>query len=225
MAKTAARKKPALQNNIHACGIDEAGRGPLAGPVIAACVYIPEEKQGLSFWAEIRDSKKLSAKKRDDLFLHINEHALCGIGQADVAEIDELNIHHATLLAMKRAYFAMTSSRRKPGSSSVHQEDPGLRRDDVTILIDGKFTPPGLPVAATPVIGGDGLHLPIAAASILAKVTRDRIMAALHEKYPAYGWAKNAGYGTPEHLEALKIHGVTIHHRRSFSPVNQRIPD
>lgn len=181
------------------CGIDEVGRGPLAGPVMAACVLIPEDTQPLSFWAEITDSKKLSAKKREALFPLITGHTLWGLGEASAQEIDTLNIHHATLLAMRRAYQAA-------GLPLPHR-----------VLVDGKFCP-DLPCPAQAVVKGDSKHVQIAAASILAKVTRDRLMADLDETYPAYGWTRNAGYGTAEHRKAIETHGITPHHRKSFAP-------
>ena len=195
-------------NQIIVCGIDEAGRGPLAGPVTAACVYIPSGKRPLDFWKNVTDSKKLSIKKRDMLFDPIRENSCYGIAEASAEEIDSLNIHHATLLAMKRAYEAMCRDfNLKPARA----------------LVDGKFAP-DITCEKLPVIGGDALSLSIGAASILAKVTRDRLMTELHTAHPAYNWKKNAGYGTAEHMEAIKIHGVTIHHRRSYAPVRDAIP-
>lgn len=186
------------------CGIDEAGRGPLAGPVVAACVLIPAKARGLPFWDGVTDSKKLSVKKREMLFPLIQQHCLCGIAEATAQEIDDLNIHHATLLAMQRAFFAC----------SPHNNDA------VLALIDGKFTP-ALPCTAQAIIGGDGKVLEIGAASILAKVTRDRVMTRLHADHPHYGWDRNAGYGTAEHRAALAQHGPTPHHRQSFAPIKQ----
>ena len=183
------------------CGIDEVGRGPLAGPVMAACVVIPVESLRLSFWSEITDSKKLTAKKREKLFPLIKEHTIWGLGQASEEEIDTLNIHHATLLAMKRAYM-----------------EAGITPQQA--LVDGKFCP-DIPCPAQAVVKGDSKHLEIAAASIIAKVTRDRLMAALHETWPVYGWKKNAGYGTAEHRAAIEEHGITPHHRKSFAPCNK----
>lgn len=185
---------------LNVVGIDEAGRGPLAGPVTAACVYIPEVKRGLSFWESVTDSKKLTAKKREYLFGHITEHCSFGIAEASALEIDAINIHQATLLAMKRAYEAC-----------------GDIANDHHALIDGKFCP-RIACKAQAVVGGDGKHLEIGAASILAKVTRDRLMHQLDALFPVYGWAKNAGYGTPEHMAAIEAHGITDHHRKSFAP-------
>lgn len=181
------------------CGIDEAGRAPLAGPVVAGCVFIPRDSRKLGFIRAINDSKKLSKDKRETLFDLICAHASFGVGMASPQEIDDLNIHHATLLAMKRAFENLRGP--KPAAA----------------IIDGKFAP-SLPCRTQTVIKGDGLSKSIAAASIIAKVTRDRLMCALHEKFPAYGWDRNAAYPTPEHLEAIQSHGITRHHRRSFAP-------
>lgn len=186
------------------CGIDEAGRGPLAGPVVAACVHIPGTALTHSFWQHVTDSKKISEPRREMLYAQITAHTSFGIAQASAEEIDQLNIHHATLLAMKRAYEAM---RRDHGAVTP-----------VAALVDGKFGP-SVTCAVKTVVKGDSKSLSIAAASILAKVTRDRIMVALHAEYPHYGWDSNAGYGTPAHIEGLKAHGVTPHHRRSYAPV------
>lgn len=185
------------------CGIDEVGRGPLAGPVMAACVIIPPEIANDNLLLSINDSKKLSLKKRESLFHFIQENCYHGLGTASVEEIDQLNIHHATLLAMQRAYETMTHN---------------TQTESCAALVDGKFVP-DLPIARQAVTKGDSISLSIAAASIVAKVTRDEMMANLHENFPAYGWERNAGYGTAEHLAALKEHGATPHHRRSFAPV------
>ncbi len=186
------------------CGIDEVGRGPLAGPVLAACVHIPKKMQRRRFLAEVRDSKKLSARKREVLFLQIREHTCFGIGMASPEEIDTLNIHHATLLAMRRACHSMLN-------------DFEIKPD--AALVDGKFIP-DLPLPhAEALVKGDNRSLSIASASILAKVTRDRIMARLHNDHPVYGWDHNAGYGTAQHLAGIKEHGITDYHRRSFSPI------
>lgn len=188
--------------DVPVCGIDEAGRAPLAGPVVAGCVFIPENSRKLKFLQAVNDSKKVSKPKREELFDLIREHASYGVGMASPQEIDALNIHHATLLAMKRAFENMKDS--APAAA----------------LIDGKFAP-ALPCMTKTVIKGDGLSKSIAAASIIAKVTRDRLMTALHEKFPVYGWDRNAAYPTPEHLAALKRHGLTPHHRLSFAPCAQ----
>lgn len=184
------------------CGIDEVGRGPLAGPVTSACVLIPQANLDNPLWQEINDSKKISAIKREKLFEPIKELCFYGIAEATCQEIDRLNIHHATLLAMKRAYTAMAEN------NAVTPQ---------TALIDGKF-PPDISCATQTVIKGDSLSLSIGAASILAKVTRDRLMTKLHEKHPHYGWDNNAGYGTKAHMEGLQSHGLTPFHRLSFAP-------
>jgi len=184
------------------CGIDEAGRAPLAGPVSAACVHVPEEKRDLPFWPSVRDSKKLSARMRDTLFDEIVAHCPHGIAFAEAHEIDAINIHHASHLAMTRAYRAMCRD---------------FRIVPAMALVDGKFLPKkDIDCAMLAVIGGDDISRSIAAASILAKVTRDRLMQELHEAYPAYGWDRNAGYPTAIHRNALSEHGPTPHHRQSF---------
>ncbi|GAB4138993.1 MAG: ribonuclease HII [Rhodothalassiaceae bacterium] len=179
-------------------GVDEVGRGPLAGPVVAAAVILDPDRipDGLD------DSKKLTPARRARLSLEIRAHALAvSVAEASVEEIDLLNIHAASLLAMRRAV-------------------EGLKPAPDACLIDGRHVPK-LAMPAEAVIGGDGLSLSIAAASIVAKFFRDRIMADLARAYPAYGWEKNAGYGVPAHLEALRIAGVTPHHRKSFRPIRQ----
>lgn len=176
------------------CGVDEAGRGPLAGPVFAAAVILDPNNipEGLN------DSKKLSEKKRDALFDPICQQALAyGIGQASVEEIEEHNILQATFMAMRRAVEALPV---KPDR----------------ILIDGNRIPEGLPAPAEFVIKGDALSASIAAASILAKVSRDRVMLHIAEQYPEYDFAKHKGYGTALHYERLAQYGISPVHRRSF---------
>ncbi len=197
------------------CGIDEVGRGPLAGPVVAACVFIPEEAKDLSFWQIVTDSKKLSAKKREMLYGEITACCACSIAEISPAEIDELNIHHATLKAMKGAFEQICHPERSEGSKILRAQGP--QDDNILCLIDGKFAP-DIPCRAQTVIKGDSKSLSIAAASIIAKVHRDRLMATLHEQHPHYGWDRNAGYGTAQHLEGIRLHGITPHHRRSFAP-------
>lgn len=178
-------------------GIDEVGRGPFAGPVVAAAVILNPEKTPVG----IQDSKKLSKSKREILFAELMESADVGIGEASVAEIDELNILQATFLSMKRAVEA-------------------LNQTPDHLLIDGNRDPKiGIPSQL--VVKGDSISLSIAAASIVAKVTRDRKMCALSEQYPHYGWEKNAGYGTAEHRKGLSLFGVTPQHRRSFAPIRK----
>lgn len=179
-------------------GIDEAGRGPLAGPVVAAAVILDD----LQLIAGLRDSKQLTAARREILFDEIRGRALCwSIAQASVAEIDRLNILQATLLAMRRAVMAL---RLKPN----------------LVLVDGNRLPV-LDVPAEPVVGGDDRIAAIAAASILAKVHRDRLCGELHTRYPGYGFAQHKGYPTSAHLSALREHGACPEHRRSFAPVAQ----
>lgn len=182
------------------CGVDEVGRGPLAGPVVAAAVVLDPAREipGLA------DSKKLSEKRREALYLEIDAHALAwSLGRAEVEEIDEINILHASLLAMRRAVEALPLV--------PHQA-----------LVDGNRLP-DLRCPARAIVGGDGSEPCISAASIMAKVARDREMAMLDECYPGYGLAKHKGYPTRQHLEALRALGVTVIHRRSFSPVRNLI--
>lgn len=178
-------------------GVDEAGRGPWAGPVVAAAVILDPAAipDGLN------DSKKLSAARRAALFAALGATARIGVGQASVDEIDRLNILHATMLAMQRAVANLPT------------------RPDIA-LIDGNRTP-DLPCAAEAIVKGDGRSLSIAAASIIAKVTRDRIMAELDTQFPGYGWKTNQGYGTKPHQAGLLRLGVTPHHRRSFKPIHK----
>ncbi|MGE0735089.1 MAG: ribonuclease HII [Alphaproteobacteria bacterium] len=184
-------------------GIDEAGRGPLAGPVVAAAVILRLERLPKKLIRDIDDSKKLTAARREALFDVIGEFAVIGVGEASVEEIDRLNILRATFLAMRRAVGNLT-----------HAPD--------VALVDGNQVPP-LPCRVRTVIGGDARSLSIAAASIMAKVTRDRFMSRMAERYPGYGWETNVGYGTPQHLEALKMLGPTPLHRTTFAPL-ARLP-
>ncbi len=177
-------------------GVDEAGRGPLAGPVVAAAVILDELRpiKGLN------DSKKLSARQREKLYDEIRAKALCcSVAQASVEEIDRLNILQATMLAMKRAV-------------------EGLRLKPAKVLVDGNRLPT-LDVLAEAIVKGDATVPAISAASILAKVTRDRWCAELDAQYPEYGFAGHKGYGTAEHLAALQVHGACPQHRKTFAPV------
>ncbi len=189
------------------CGIDEVGRGPLAGPVVAAAVRLPLGGLPAELLPLVHDSKVLTVRAREVAFEAIMGQLDHGIGRASVAEIDRLNIRQASRLAMQRAFFQL--------QGRAHREGPL-----VTALIDGN-DPPELPCSAIPIIGGDGRSCAIAAASILAKVTRDRIMTALAVEHPAYGWDSNAGYATAAHIAAIKIWGVTPHHRTSFGIVRE----
>lgn len=179
-------------------GVDEAGRGPWAGPVVAGAVILNYNLLP----SGINDSKKLTANKREKIYDEILENAITGVGISTVEEIDSINILEATKLAMQRAV------------SMLARQDIGL------VLIDGNKAPK-LNYKTQTVIGGDAKSLSIAAASIIAKVTRDRIMCELSQEYPEYGWEKNSGYGTKHHIEALKRHGVTQHHRRSYRPIRE----
>ena len=184
-------------------GIDEAGRGPLAGPVVAAAVILNRRRLAPEILAGIDDSKKLSKPAREAMFDILIRCARIGVGAASVSEIDCINIHHATLLAMRRAMTML---------------DPTPK----FALVDGKFAPqfgPEISCRVRTIVDGDALCFSIAAASIIAKVTRDKIMAKLALLYPGFGFDRNAGYGTPEHLSALEARGPTPHHRRSFAPV------
>lgn len=177
-------------------GVDEAGRGPLAGPVTAAAVILDPSRLP----AGLNDSKKLGARRRAMLFEDILNSAEVSVGHASVEEIDNLNILRAAHLAMTRAI-------------------EGLRPPADLALIDGNLVPRGLGLAARAIVRGDAASLSIAAASIVAKVTRDRIMMDLAQQWPGYGWEHNAGYPTNAHKAALLDLGLTPHHRRSFAPV------
>jgi ribonuclease HII len=182
------------------CGVDEAGRGPLAGPVSAAAVILNPARP----IAGLADSKKLSEKKRDLLAPQIREHALAwAVAYASVDEIDELNILQATLLAMRRAVLAL----------SVTPE---------YVLVDGLFCP-DTGIQSEAIVQGDSKVAAISAASILAKTARDALMLELHEQYPLYGFAGHKGYGTAAHLAALHEHGACAIHRCSFKPVHNAI--
>ena len=196
--------KPVRAANI-IIGVDEAGRGPLAGPVVAGAVLLGRDAP-----AGLDDSKKLSARKRAVLEVQIMESCHWAVGVVDPQEIDRINIFQATMLAMTRA---------------VQQLCEKLGSEPDLALIDGNKTPEGRCAdwrwPARAIVGGDALEPCISAASIIAKEHRDRIMRALAAEHPHYGWERNAGYGTREHLEALLRHGPTPHHRRSFAPVAQ----
>ncbi len=182
-------------------GVDEVGRGCLAGPVVAAAVVLPE---GVAL-PGVNDSKQLSARQRVAAYGAIAQVARAiGVGQCSVEEIDRLNILHASLEAMRRAVASLTEPRT------------GAPLAPDLLLVDGNRCFPHPPAEAVCVVKGDATSLAIAAASIVAKVTRDRLMAALGAAHPAYGWAANAGYPTASHRAAIRTHGVTPHHRPSF---------
>jgi ribonuclease HII len=181
------------------CGVDEAGRGPLAGPVVAAAVIVDRACFGGELSGRLDDSKLLSREAREACYQALLACARIGVGAASVREIDRINILRASLLAMSRAVAAL-----------------GVRPD--IALVDGNMAPP-LPCPAKTVVGGDGLSFSIAAASVVAKVTRDRIMRALAQRHPGYAWDTNVGYSTRAHFAAIAAFGVTVHHRHSFAPV------
>ncbi len=180
-------------------GLDEVGRGPLSGPVVAACVYIPEDLRTLPFVSEIRDSKALSEKKLERLYGEITTHFEWCVAEISPAEIDEINILQASLKAMAMSLLQMETV-------PVHA------------LVDGNKLP-NLPCPARAVVKGDSKSVSIAAASIVAKVTRDRIMRELHKTHPHYGWSTNVGYPSKVHLAGIVAHGITEHHRKSYAPV------
>jgi ribonuclease HII len=181
------------------CGVDEVGRGPLAGPVVAAAVIIDRACFSAELRENLDDSKQLKRDVREACYRALLDCARIGVGAASVREIDRINILRASHLAMARAVAA-------------------LRVAADIALIDGNMAPP-LACRAQPVVKGDSLSFSIAAASVIAKVTRDRIMQALARSYPAYGWETNVGYATRGHAEAIRRIGVTPHHRRSFETV------
>ena len=181
------------------CGVDEAGRGPLAGPVVAAAVILDRRRFRGMLRRELDDSKVLNREAREACFAALLASAKIGVGAASAREIDRINILRASLVAMRRAVTAL-----------------GLMPD--IALVDGNVAPP-LPCPVKTVVKGDALSFSIAAASVIAKVTRDRIMRALACRYPGYGWETNVGYSTVEHFDGIGRLGVTPHHRRSFEPV------
>ena len=182
-------------------GVDEVGRGPLAGPVVACAVVMPPDARAIR---GVDDSKRLVGRERERLATRIRERCLTiGVGAASVREIDRLNIYHAAVLAMRRALGR-------------------LRLTPDHVMVDGNPIRT-LGIDHTAVVGGDGCCHSIACASIVAKVTRDRLMRALALRHPHYHWETNAGYGTAEHHAGLATHGITAHHRRSFGPVSQLV--
>lgn len=189
-------------------GIDEAGRGPLAGPVIASCVLLDRSK----YPQKINDSKKLTEKTRENIFeelLELEDKNLFkfGVGIVNPETIDKINIRNATKLAMKTAYESLVDK---------------YNFNVDTVLVDGNFVPE-INTRAEYIIKGDAKSLSIAAASIIAKVTRDRMMLDLAEKYPEYYWQNNKGYGTKQHIEAINKYGITEHHRKSFIHIQQSL--
>lgn len=189
------------QTNLFIAGVDEAGRGPLVGSVVAAAVILDPNHP----IAGLNDSKKLTEKKREKLFIEIQEKALAwSIAEATHTEINELNILQATFLAMRRAV-------------------DGLQQQPMKVIVDGNQIPKGMTIACEAIVGGDATHAEISAASILAKVTRDRQMVELDQKYPLFGFAKHKGYPTKVHFEAIAQYGVIDEHRRSYTPVKRAL--
>jgi len=187
-------------------GIDEAGRGPLAGPVYAAAAIIDRARAARKLLRMIDDSKKLSPEQREEAYEAMVASGVVqfAIAEASVEEIDRLNILQATFLAMRRAVQA-------------------LEQSPEVALVDGNRAPPGLACRAETIVGGDAHSYSIAAASIFAKVARDRCMDALAAAFPGYGWERNRGYGSAQHLQALKLLGPTPHHRMSFAPLSRLV--
>jgi len=186
-------------------GVDEAGRGPLAGPVVAAAVLLSKPRP-----SGLDDSKKLNAARRAELETIIKRRCQWAVGVVEVEDIDRLNIFGATMLAMTLAVDALSAK---------------LGSEPMDVLIDGNMTPAGRRPEwrwpARAIVGGDAIEPCISAASIIAKEHRDRMMHAAAQHYPHYGWEKNKGYGTPDHMAALQVHGPTPLHRKSFAPVAQ----
>ena len=216
-APTKSKQVPTLEEEVallsqgysFIAGVDEAGRGSLAGPVVAAAVILPlgipfrfDPDECLACFEGVRDSKQLTARERERLFEVIMQHAVAvGVGIGSVEMIDERNILQATKYAMREALAQLTIPPQALLLDAIHL--------------------PGIELLQRSIIKGDALCLSIAAASIIAKVTRDRMMIQMHEHFPAYGFAQHKGYGTEYHLVALREHGATPHHRRSFAPVRE----
>ena len=199
-------KRCAEAGAIRIAGIDEVGRGPLAGPVVAAVAVIDRVVAKRKLLRLIDDSKKLTLEQREDAYAAMLDSGIVryAVGEASVEEIDTINILQATFLAMRRALQGLA-------------EQPDL------VLIDGNRAPPEFGCRTETIVGGDARSYSIAAASIIAKVTRDRYMRGLAASFPGYGWETNVGYRSPEHLVALNKLGPTAHHRRSFAPVRMAL--
>jgi ribonuclease HII len=210
-------------------GCDEVGRGCLAGPVVAAAVALPQirsTRSEIRNWKRIKDSKLLSADKREELSAIIKQHALWGIGMVDEKVIDKINIHHASLLAMRRAVNNLLChcERVHPSEAiclrdkvaSSPDKDLTPRNDKVFLFVDGKFPVPDVGMEQEAVVDGDNKILSVAAASIIAKVFRDELMRKLHSQYPVYNFAQHKGYATLEHRQMVIKHGLSDIHRASF---------
>lgn len=213
-------------------GIDEAGRGPLAGPVVAAAVMLRNVRLSISNfqtledkrWELVRDSKKLSPKQREEAFSFVQEQFHVGVGIVSAETIDRVNILQATFLAMRSA---ISELRRIMNQEFLPDRQAGGIKDEekIVLLIDGNQEIPNLSLKQETIVDGDELVKSIAAASIIAKVTRDRIIILADHEYPAYGFARHKGYGTREHMEALRKYGPTPIHRKSFRPVQLANPE
>jgi ribonuclease HII len=225
-------------------GVDEAGRGPLVGPVVAAAV-VPKRPNTLyvldpaeDLWRFVRDSKTLSEKKREELFVFLHEHFIIGIGIASAQMIDRMNILQATFFAMKHAIQecvrannsyediekkTLQNETETPGTGS-NERIPHKDRESI-VLVDGSIEIPNYSSLQVAISKGDSTVKTIAAASIVAKVTRDRLIIELAQTYAHYGFERHKGYGTAEHLAALKKHGPCPEHRRSFGPVKRCLPE
>lgn len=207
-------------------GVDEAGRGPLCGPVVAcATLFRNSQFPSNNFqtdeederWKLVRDSKNLSKKQREAMFDFIHEHFFVGVGIVHADTIDRINILQATFLAMKSAIASL--------KQQLTKNKERVRDEELYVLVDGNQEIPNLSLQQEAVVGGDGIVKSIAAASIIAKVTRDRMMDEYDKEYPEYGFAKHKGYGTKVHMEALRRYGPCLIHRMSFKPVLLSIPE
>lgn len=183
-------------------GVDEVGRGALCGPVVAAAVWFDPLVFPPEIFAELDDSKRLTPRKREELTRYILRYSRTSVAASSTTVIDQVGILRATLMAMRRAILRL--------------------KIDAPILVDGRDVPPGVMLPVTPVIGGDRTIPQIAAASILAKTCRDRIMTLLSARHSGYCWEQNMGYGTAQHLAGIAAHGITAHHRKSFKPILQQ---
>jgi len=215
-------KKAFLDGASLVIGVDEAGRGPLAGPVVAGAVTLQRSplcslNRIPAYSARIDDSKKLRPGQRDVAFKEISRKAIFGIGLKDHRRIDKINIHMATLEAMKQAVKKLVSE-----FCRLNGKKEKDIRSDICVLVDGAFGN-FLPYKTIPIIKGDSKSLSIAAASIMAKVTRDRIMDAYSEKYPVYGFSRHKGYGTKFHMDTIGQYGPCPIHRKTFAPIKMRV--